>query len=96
MYLYVMRDVKWTGDLYKMTALCNCKFNDIANNNIIKENPFLDSAMGEVFDLIGESNILVMKCYDHLFDNFTSSMGGILALVSLAGNLGCTVLYFIF
>ena len=82
-------------DLDTMTALCNCKFNDIANNNIIKENPLLDTAMGEVFDLIKASNILVMKCYDHLFDNFTGSMGGILALVSLAGHLGCTVLYFI-
>ena len=83
-------------DLDTMTALCNCKFNDISNNKIVNENPLLESAVGEVFDLIKSSNILVMKCGDHLFDNFTSSFGGILSLVSLAGHLGCTVLYFIF
>ena len=82
-------------DLDTMTALCNCKFNDISNNKIVNENPLLESAVGEVFDLIKSSNILVMKCGDHLFDNFTSSFGGILSLVSLAGHLGCTVLYFI-
>ena len=83
-------------DLDTMTALCNCKFNDISNNKIVNENPLLESAVGEVFDLIKSSNILVMKCGDHLFDNFTSSFGGIFSLVSLAGHLGCTVLYFIF
>ena len=36
-------------DLDTMTALCNCKFNDIANNNIIKENPLLDSARRVIF-----------------------------------------------
>ena len=44
-----------------MTVSCNCKFNDIVNNNIVKENAVLDSVVGEIFDLINSSNILVVK-----------------------------------
>ena len=35
-----------------MTATCDCKFNDITNNNVIKENAILDNVMGEILDLI--------------------------------------------
>ena len=82
-------------DLESMTALCNCKFNDIANSNVIKDNALLESVVGEVFDLISSSNILVITCYDHIFDNFTDSIGGIISLVSLVGHLICSVAYFI-
>ena len=49
-------------NLNDMTATCNCKFNDITNNNAIKDNALLDSAFGEVLDLVNPSNILVLKC----------------------------------
>ena len=83
-------------NIENMTALCNCKFNDISNNNIIKDNPLLESVAGEVFDFIDSSNILVMKCYKYIFNDFTSSIGGILSLVSLGSYLACSVFYFIF
>ena len=83
-------------DIDTMTALCNCKFNDIANNNIIKENPLLESVAGEVFDLVESSNILVMKCYKYIFNDFSNSVGGIISIVSLTGSLACTLIYFLF
>ena len=83
-------------DLESMTAVCNCKFNDIANSKIIKENALLDNVIGEVFDFINESNILVMKCYDYIFDHFKESIGGIISLVLLGGHLICTLSFFIF
>ena len=53
-----------------MTVSCNCKFNDIANNNMVKENAVLDNVVGEIFDLINSSNILVVKCYNYIFKHF--------------------------
>ena len=37
-------------NLEDMTATCNCKFNDITHNEVIKENAVLDSMVGEIFD----------------------------------------------
>ena len=50
-----------------MTSTCDCKFNDVTNNNVIRDNAFLDSAVGEIFDLINSSNILVFKCIKNIF-----------------------------
>ena len=81
-------------DLETMTASCNCKFNDISQSNIIKENAFLDSAVGEVFDLISASNILVITCYNYIFKHFEDSIGGMISIVAIAGHLISTIIYF--
>ena len=39
-------------NLEDMTSTCDCKFNDIANNNIIKDNEIMNEAFGEIFDFI--------------------------------------------
>ena len=51
---------------------------------------------GEVFDLVESSNILVMKCYKYIFNDFSNSVGGIISIVSLTGSLACTLIYFLF
>ena len=81
-------------DLDTMTASCNCKFNDISESNVIKDNAFLDSAFGEVFDMISASNILVVTCYNYIFKYFSDSIGGIIAIAALAGHLISTIIYF--
>ena len=82
-------------DLETMTASCNCKFNDISESNIIKDNAFLDSAVGEVFDIISASNILVVTCYKYIFKYFEDSIGGMISMAALAGHLISTLFYFI-
>ena len=82
-------------NLEDMTASCNCKFNDITNNQVIKDNAVLDSMVGEIFDLINSSNILVVKCYKYIFKYFTSSIGGILTCSLIALNTGLTILFFL-
>ena len=67
-------------DLINNVATCDCKFNDITNNDIIHENAALESLVGELFDIINSSNILVLKCYKNLLKYFTRSMGGMLIL----------------
>jgi hypothetical protein len=39
-------------NLEDMSAICNCAFNDISNNALIKDNELIDSMVGEIFDLI--------------------------------------------
>ena len=81
-------------NLEDMTATCNCKFNDITNHNIVKENVVLDSMVGEIFDLINSSNILVVKCYKYIFKHFKRSIGGILTTSILVLNLILTYIFF--
>ena len=85
---------QYTGiNLADMTATCDCKFNDITNNNIIKDNAFLDSAVGEIFDLINSSNILVFKCIKNIFKHFTRSIGSWISLVLLGSHIGMTLTF---
>ena len=83
-------------NLEDMTSTCDCKFNDIANNNIIKDNEIMNEAFGEIFDLINSSNILVFKCYKYIFKHFSRSIGAWLSLSLIAVHIGMTLFYFLF
>ena len=78
-----------------MTATCDCKFNDIANNNLIKDNEMLSSAFGEVLDLINSSNILVFKCMKNMFTHFSRSIGAWISLASICIHIGMTLSFFL-
>ena len=78
-----------------MSVKCDCSFNDLANNEIIKDNVFLSNSIGEIFDLISSSNIYVFKCTKYIFKYFTRSIGSFLCLVAIASHIGLTLLYFL-
>ena len=78
-----------------MTATCDCKFNDIANNNLIKNNEMLGNAFGEILDLINSSNILVFKCMKNMFTHFSRSIGAWISLVSISVHIGMTLTFFL-
>ena len=80
-------------NLEEMTATCNCKFNDITHNQVIEDNAVLNNMVGEIFDLINSSNILVVKCYKYIFKYFKNSIGGILTTSIISLNF---ILTFIF
>ena len=77
-----------------MTATCNCKFNDITNNNVIKDNALLDNAVGEVFDLVNSSNILVFKCIKNIFKHFSRSIGAWISIGLILSHIGLTLTFF--
>ena len=83
-------------DLETLVSSCNCQFKDMGNNDLIQGNAFLENAMGEVFDIINSSNILVMKCYQYIFKHFSRAFGGIIATIAIGLHSICTALYFIF
>ena len=80
--------------LEDMTATCNCKFNDIANNAFIKDNALLDNVAGQILDIINSSNILVVKCGKYIFKYFQRSIGGIFTVSIIAINLILTYSFF--
>ena len=70
-------------DLQNNVATCDCKLNDITDNDLIHENAALEYVVGEIFELINSSNIMVLKCYKYLLKNFTKSTGAIIILILL-------------
>ena len=80
-------------DLKNNVATCDCKFNDITNNEIIHDNAALNYLVGEIFDIVNSSNILVLRCYKYILKYFSRSIGGI-GLSILIGL--CIIFSFIF
>ena len=83
-------------DIKNNVASCDCKFNDITNNEIIHENAALEYLVGEIFDLVNSSNILVLKCYRYLLKYFTRSKGAMIIVTLLALNIIFAGVFFSF
>ena len=83
-------------DVKNNVATCDCKFNDVTNNDLIHENAALEYLVGEFFELVNSSNILVLKCYKYLFKYFTRSIGGIIIIILLGLCLIFTGIFFSF
>ena len=77
-----------------MTSICDCKFNDILNNELIKDNPLTES-VGEIFGLIDSSNIQVFKCFKNIFTLFSRSIGGWISLALITSQIGLTLTFFL-
>ena len=60
-----------------------------------KDNVFSDDAVGEIFDLINSSNILVFKCAKNIFSHFNRSIGSWIS-ISLIGTHVLMTLTFLF
>ena len=54
-------------DIQTMKAKCECKFIDIVNMDIISDNVY-GQAIQEIFELINELNIAVVKCIKDIFN----------------------------
>jgi len=61
-----------------LESICQCKINDIMNNEFISGNALIKNAIGEVADLISSSNLLVLTCFKGAFSSssFEKAVGG--------------------
>jgi hypothetical protein len=82
-------------NLEDMTASCDCKFNDISNNALIQDSVIMDTMVGEIFELISSSNLLVFKCFKYMFKHFSRSIGGWICLVLIIAQIAMVLLYFL-
>ena len=81
-------------NLTTMKAICDCKFSDISNNDIIGDIKNI-GGLGEVVEIISSSNIEVLKCIKYLFKKFKTSIGGYLIVFSLAICIGFGLLFYL-
>jgi hypothetical protein len=83
-------------DISNNEATCNCKFKEVTNNELIHENAALEYLVGELFDFISSSNIMVLKCYKYLFKHLGMSKGGMIILLLFILNIIFTLLFFFY
>ena len=63
-----------------MKAKCDCKINNLINNNFLSNNLWVKSQVGEIEEILDQSNINIIKCASNLFKygNISSYMAHIL------------------
>ena len=69
-------------DLNSMETICECKFNDIMNNELIEDNYLISNTIGEFASLLSSSNLVVLKCYKEVFnkENIIKGTGGFIII----------------
>ena len=70
-------------DLKTLESICECKFNNFFTNDIIEENALLKGTLGEISDIISNSNLDVLKCYKDVFDKeyALKNIGGYIIII---------------
>ena len=54
-------------NLTTMESICECKFNNLMNNELIEGNAFIQNTFGEVTELLNSSNLVVLQCCEDVF-----------------------------
>ena len=81
-------------NLETMKAKCECKFIDLVNIDLISGNVYGD-AIQEIFEIISELNIAVIKCFKDIFNKkyFLKNTGGFIILSLFIGQVTCFIKY---
>ena len=81
-------------NLETMKAKCECKFTDLVNMDIMSDNLY-GQAIQEIFEIISELNIAVVKCFNDIFNKkyFVKNTGGFIILSLFIGQLICFIVY---
>ena len=83
-------------NLTEMKANCTCKFHDLINNKIFKENVLINSATDEILQLISQNNLEVLKCYKCFIKYFRRSYGGIIGLFFIFIQVGLSIIFYFY
>ena len=72
-------------------AICECQFENIIDNELL--NQFIGD---EIMDLIGQTNIEVLKCYEDVFkfEYFKKNYGCMIILSLMFIQIICTIVYY--
>ena len=77
-----------------MKSLCECNYNNF--KNIIFDNEILaQSQLGQINEIISNSNVAVLKCYKDIFElkYFISCIGGFIILAFIFMHIILTIVY---
>ena len=69
-------------NLTSMESICECKFNYILNNELVEGNALISNAIGDITDILSNSNLDVLKCFKDVFkkQNILKGTGGFIIL----------------
>ena len=72
-------------NLTSMTAICECKYKELIEDDTDEIEYIYKEAIDEVYDILNQVNIAVMGCYKDLFDPkyFLSNLGGFIILTMI-------------
>ena len=82
-------------NLTTMTIKCFCRFNDIINNDLVKEYDILGSFVNDTLDIIYSSNIEVFLCFKYIFKNFKKTIGGYIIFYSILICIAFTLFFYL-
>ena len=85
-------------NLSSMTAICECKYKEMNDDEEDDNSNLYQSAVNEVFNIFNQINIGVMACYKDLFDYdyFISCTGGLIILILIFVQfINCIIYFFI-
>jgi len=70
-------------DLASMESICDCKFNDLINNELFGDNALISGITGEISDLLSNSNLDILQCYEDVFRKkyVLKNVGGFIIIV---------------
>ena len=77
-------------------SICECKLNDLLNNDIIEGNKFLQSSTESIKTLVQKTNIEVLRCYKDLFVGkfYVSNHGSFVIFGLLLIQVILTIIYY--
>ena len=79
-----------------MRANCECKLNNLINNNFLSHNAFYQSRIGEIQEIISNTNIEIITCIKEFFKYkyYSSSIGFYIILVLIFIQIMMTYLLY--
>ena len=85
-------------NLTSMESICECTFNNFFNSKLIEENALISNAIGEVTELLSESNFFVLKCYKDIFNikYILKNVGGFIILGILLLEIIFAIIFIFF
>ena len=83
-------------DIELMRAKCECIFNDLINNNMFSNNYWYQNQIGEIQEIIAQTNLAIMKCFKEFFKYkyFISCIGGYIFIFLLMSQIIITIIFF--
>ena len=81
----------------EMRAICECKFNNLINNNILGNSAWYKNQMDQIQSFLSQTNIEIMKCFKEFFKRsyFIFSKGIIIIISFLVFEIILTIIYMI-
>ena len=80
-----------------MKAECECKLSNLLSKGSLANNAFYKSQVGEIEEMLSQSNLEILKCGTELFKhrNISTYYGSFIILSFIASQIGLSLFYFL-